>query len=334
MPLFDLKSVKSVEGNANLALQAKEFFINFSEAICDRNGHEPGEKILKSGCYVILEQSILELVKNSIDAGATELHINHIDIESVQDIWSGRVAISVIDNGSGFSTKDLLGQYPIERDSIGMSPKAGDKSKLGGCHIGNLQAAYALSQNGGGLYRENLIDLDSREILGAKLVFISTLEPCNYSILDYQSEFCTSDRKCSKEALQDRSNAAGELINSFGDKLTAMKAARAAREAMTPSPLVQGQGLDSFSRYLANNSFGRDAVSPLPVDRTETPRSISCTTPETSGSYTGIESRSASELSLVQQPVTLFFSGSLRRVPLSTTVVTPQILGSFTQNKI
>lgn len=143
------------------------------------------DRILSSPALTILDESMLELAKNSIDAGATTLRL---DLEITNNEF---ITIRATDNGTGFPA-DKLGDYPIDPEQIGISSKVGSEGFLGGAHKGLLQASVALHRNGGKLTREN-----AHSGNGAVLVFTSAIKNCTFTICDYQIELDQNKRQLS-----------------------------------------------------------------------------------------------------------------------------------------
>jgi hypothetical protein len=220
MALILLTGITHVNANLKVAEQSKQLLTELAQEITCNYDEQTCEQVISSAAYVILDESILELIKNSLDAGATKLEIKLANL----DKDSNAVSFAITDNGRGFPT-EKLGIYPTSREVVGLSIKAGDSTTLGGCNIGLLQASYALSRNEGKLLCENIVDRSGEQVkvTGAKLIFTSSLSSCCYTIPDYQTEQSTSRPKSSPVSAISPEQITFLLGSSFNAKLANRK---------------------------------------------------------------------------------------------------------------
>ena len=234
-----------VGDDINLAERVSELFKDLQAEIKTQYSPEVYTKVDNSAAYLTLQDSIFELIKNSIDAGATKLNIHIGNI----DIASNTISFKAIDDGRGFP-QNKLGNYSTTKESVGVSDKLTDTSKkqLGGAHIGLLQASVALSRNDGSLYCENVSDPG---VTGARLIFSSSLNECRYRISDYQIE-----RESESER---KAKISGTAVNQFLGAGFAAKLA-AARKQKAAS-LETGSTADSFGSAASTTVMRADSAS-------------------------------------------------------------------------
>lgn len=229
------------------------------DSIKSRQDTYLNETHFKSTCFYMLTCSLEEFLKNSIDAGATQINIA-INIEEDQ------ISIKIIDNGRGFpSSKVSAGPIPYELDRTahGTSHKLGDSTMLGGQNIGLLQTATVLQKNSGNLYISNRI-VDG-EIAGACLMLVSSLAEPTYTLDAYQLEHAqsTSIRPVS---VGTESPAIGDMLGSISSKIAAVRAAKAARSTGGTSSFSGSPFSDSFAGSPAGFG-GSFSISPLPAHK-------------------------------------------------------------------
>lgn len=138
--------------------------------------------VKKSAAFTALVDAIGEFFKNSIDAGASCIHVFLLN-ESL--ICTNQVEICILDNGSGIASS-LVGEYHYRTALCRESHKS--KDKLGGRNLGLAIVAKLLDG-----YEGRLI-LDNRISQGAHITLSSSKVICSQtfdSVLDSMSSETT-----------------------------------------------------------------------------------------------------------------------------------------------
>ena len=127
--------------------------------------------------------AIIELVKNSKDAGAKNIHIVFIDEEEV----SGRSSILIIDNGKGMSLDDIKNKwlnmaYSEKKEDNPGQQYAGNKGigRFSCDRLGEKLTAYTKANDGDYLK----IDINWKAFEGKGIDDEMSLIPVEYSVID------------------------------------------------------------------------------------------------------------------------------------------------------
>lgn len=250
------------------------------------------QEIFKSAAFVIFEESMEELFKNSVDANA-----NKVVIEVSGCFIENKISVTFTDDGEGFSN---LVKYPpgeqvpyttaLSREDLDASKKIG---KLGGANMGLFQAHMALSnpKNQGSLTIKNkaYINPDDSSSCGVSIIFQSGLHnKCEYKISDAQESYSSASSSTPVErgsfntstfldglTAKRMATRSAPLAQSPGRGLSALAAA-AALPAGRGSPLLLGTSLPITSRDQrhtpsSTSSFTLPPQSPLLFSISQTP---------------------------------------------------------------
>lgn len=152
--------------------------------------------------FIVLE-SLNELMKNAVDAGAENLFI--------EDRSADRASICVFDDGVGFSIEFLGGNCLNYRDKLGgnlaiASTKRGVKGQYGGSGRGLAEASGVIEQYNGSIICSNR----AGDKGGAHMEFISAHSPVTLAEIEeaylqqrqiFSSPFCQNNTPGESEAL-------------------------------------------------------------------------------------------------------------------------------------
>lgn len=148
---------------AHTMLAAAFQFASDDKALARAKIHDGIQKNFKNTTSNIIQlsaagkafyQMLDEFLKNSIDAGATEIAFNYSNND-------GQIAIHIVDNGTMEISPKKLGYYNWRQALLSNSAK-NDSSQMGGANLGLAIIAYWLEKNGQGALSLNKKSADEK----------------------------------------------------------------------------------------------------------------------------------------------------------------------------
>lgn len=234
LELFSLQANVEAFAKCKLIEQYEEELLTFFTTTIGLNN-------MTASHYAVLE-SLHELIKNSLDAGATQLFI--------KDNSSSRASICVMDNGDGFS-RDFFATDTSHLDygeKLGgllaiNSTKKGEH-KLGGHGRGLAQAYEVLKQYEGSILCSNRVE----EEPGAHIEFYSSLAPVSAS--DIRDLFnCGRQRFSSRYCQFHSAEEEEQLVQQMFRFFPLPKQAKSVSQASDKKPDLTGESLAVKSEF-------------------------------------------------------------------------------------